>query len=958
MTSFVSGQRWISDTETEQGLGTVLTFDSRMVTLLFPATGETRLYSINNCPLTRVEFNPGDRVESHEGWTILVAEVIEKHGLLTYCGTLEDGTPCQLPEAELGNHIRFNKPQDRMLAGQIDQNSNFTLRYKTLNYNHSLRKSPLRGLVGPRTSLIPHQLHIAREVSQRHAPRVMLADEVGMGKTIEAGLILHQLLTTGRANRVLILLPESLVHQWLVEMLRRFNLRFSVFDEERCRQADDENPFNTEQLIITSIGFLSNDDERRQQALKAEFDLLIVDEAHHLIWSEEETNPEYQCVDTLAQQIPGLLLLTATPEQMGTKSHFAHLRLLDPDRFHDLAAFEAEESRYEPVAEAVQELLDNNNQTLPAQARDHLINFLGDDSKALINVLETGEEDARNTARTQLLRRLLDRHGTGRVMFRNTRAAVGGFSGRAVQGYPQPLPELYEIALEEETFYRHNLYPELAYQAQIRVDDMDPWWKVDPRVDWLINLLKLLKKEKVLVICANANTALDLENALRILSGIPAAVFHENMSIIERDRAAAFFAEEEHGAQVLVCSEIGSEGRNFQFAHHLALFDLPEHPDLLEQRIGRLDRIGQTEAIKIHVPYLQGTGQEVLFHWYDRGLNAFADTCPAGSMVQMHLGEELTPYLQPGSKSSEADIAALLTKAAEMNAQQMEHLHKGRDRLLELNSRGLASSEDMINDIEEQEQPRQLKRFMEKLFEGFGVESEDYSKHCLVIRPGSHMITTYPGIYEDGMTVTFDREMALSREDMHFLTWEHPIVTEGMDMVLTSELGNTSVALLKNKALKPGTMLLEAIYVVETSADRTLQLDRYLPATPIRCLIDPAHNNLSEKVAFDTLNAQLQPLKRGVAKKLVNAQRAPFLTMIEKAEACAKEQVQPIVSTACQHLLTDVTEEIKRLAALKVVNPNVRSEEIEYLKNRAALGHQALQKAVLRLDALRIMIAG
>ena len=962
MTSFVSGQRWISDTETEQGLGTVLTFDSRMVTLLFPATGETRLYSINNCPLTRVEFNPGDRVESHEGWIMLVTEVIEKNGLLTYCGTLPDGETRQLPEAELGNHIRFNKPQDRLLAGQIDQNSNFTLRYKTLQYNYGLRKSPMRGLIGPRTSLIPHQLHIAREVSQRHAPRVMLADEVGMGKTIEAGLILHQQLITGRASRVLILLPESLVHQWLVEMLRRFNLRFSVFDEERCRQSPDENPFNTEQLIICSIGFLCQDEDRRKQALEADFDLLIVDEAHHLIWSEEETNTEYQCVEELSQQIPGLLLLTATPEQMGAKSHFAHLRLLDPDRFHDLAAFEAEESRYEPVAEAVQELLGNENQALPAQARDHLISFLGEDSKPLIDALDKepdqDDEEARSTARTQLLRRLLDRHGTGRVMFRNTRAAVGGFSGRAVQGYPQVLPELYEIALEEESNYRHNLYPELAYQAQIRVDDMDPWWKVDPRVDWLMNLLKLLKKEKVLVICANANTALDLENALRILSGIPAAVFHENMSIIERDRAAAYFAEEEHGAQVLVCSEIGSEGRNFQFAHHLVLFDLPEHPDLLEQRIGRLDRIGQTEAIKIHVPYLLGTGQEALFHWYDQGLNAFADTCPAGSMVQMQLGEELVPYLQPGSQPSTEAMDTLLNQASQLNQQQMEHLHKGRDRLLELNSRGLISNEDMINDIEEQEQPRQLKRFMEKLFEGFGVEAEDYSKHCLVIRPGSHMITTFPGLPDDGMTVTFDREMALSREDMHFLTWEHPIVSEGMDMVLTSELGNTSVALLKNKALKPGTMLLEAIYVVETSADRTLQLDRYLPATPIRCLIDPGFNDLSEKVAFDTLNAQLQPLKRGVAKKLVNAQRAPFLAMLDKAEGYSKDRVQPIVNQACQNLLTDVTEEIKRLAALKVVNPNVRGEEIEYLKNRAALGHQALQKAVLRLDALRIMIAG
>lgn len=960
MTSFVPGQRWISDTETEQGLGTVLTLDGRMVTLLFPATGETRLYSVNNCPLTRVRLNPGDKVESHEGWIMTVTEVMESNGLLTYKGMISggtsDGQPAELPESGLGNFIRFNKPQDRMLAGQIDQNSNYSLRYKTLLHNHKLRKSPLRGLVGPRTSLIPHQLHIAREVSGRHAPRVMLADEVGMGKTIEAGLILHQQLVTGRASRILILLPESLQHQWLVEMLRRFNLHFSLFDEERCHNADDENPFNTEQLILCSLDFLSNNPERFAQALQADWDLLVVDEAHHLVWDEEDPSTEYITVEQLSRQIPGLLLLTATPEQMGPESHFARLRLLDPDRFHDLEAHQDEEKTYEPVAEAMQELLENDH--LPETAQQHLIGFLGEECQNLIDNINHGDEELKTSSRDRLLRSLLDRHGTGRILFRNTRAAVGGFPGRVVQGYPQKLPELYQIALEEETEVRGRLYPELAYQSHINVDDMDPWWKVDPRTDWLINLLKLLKKQKVLVICANANTALDIENALRILSGIPAAVFHENMSIVERDRAAAWFADEEYGAQVLICSEIGSEGRNFQFAHHLVLFDLPSHPDLLEQRIGRLDRIGQTETIKIHVPYIEDTGQELMFNWYERGLDAFADTCPSGSMVFEKLGAELQELLMPGARATLEDIEPLIQNTAAMNAEVKEHLHNGRDRLLEINSRGLSSNEDMINDIEELEEPRQLKRYMEKLFEGFGVESEDHSRHCLVIRPGSYMVTSFPMLAADGMTVTFDRDMALSREDMHFLTWEHPMVSDSMEMLLTSDMGNTSVALLKNKALKPGTMLLEAIYVVETSGDKRLQLDRYLPATPIRCLIDPGMNNLASRVAFDTLNTQLQPVKKGVAKKLVQAQRESIIKMLEKAESYAKESVQPVVSEACTALLTHVTDEIKRLAALKSVNPNVRPEEIEHLKNRAAQGHQCLQNAMLRLDALRLMVAG
>ena len=960
MASFVPGQRWISDTETEQGLGTILSLDGRMVTLLFPATGEMRTYSSNNSPLTRVQFNPGDKVESHEGWVMTVTEVTDKAGILTYHGRLGDGQIRELAESCLGNFIRFNKPQDRMLAGQIDQNSNFSLRYKTLQHNYRLCKSPVRGLIGPRTTLTPHQLHIAREVALRHAPRVMLADEVGMGKTIEAGMILHQQLISGRTKRALIVVPESLQHQWLVEMLRRFNLHFSLFDEQRCEQLTEDNPFNSEQLVLCSLNFLCQNEERLQQALAVNWDLMIVDEAHHLIWSETNPSAEYQCIEQLAKKTPGLLLLTATPEQMGVESHFARLHLLDPDRFHDLTAFEQEERSYEPVAMAVQELLEHT--VLTEQAKQDLSRFLGADFLPLLNELEAGSVEAKKAAQAQLLRQLLDRHGTGRVLFRNTRATIDGFPGRVVQGYPQALPELYQIALDEEAESpvnpHSNLYPEQAYQAHIKLDDMDPWWKVDPRADWLIHLIKLLKKQKVLVICANATTALDLADALRILSGIPTAVFHEGMSIVERDRAAAWFADDVDGAQTMVCSEIGSEGRNFQFAHHLVLFDLPEHPDLLEQRIGRLDRIGQTETIRIHVPYIEGTAQEVLFHWYQTSLNAFADTCPTGSAVYHELGDELAPLLKVGANASLTDYQPLLEQARTHNETLRLHLHNGRDRLLELNSRGLSSNEEVISAIEEQEEPRQLKRYMEKLFESFGVETEDHSKNCLIVRPGSHMVSAFPMLPEEGTTVTFNREMALSREEMQFLTWEHPMVSDSMETILSSDMGNTAVALLKNKALKPGTMLLEAIYVVETSGEKALQLARYLPATPIRSLIDPSLNDLAGKVAFDTLNAQLQPIKKGVAKKLVKAQREPILTMLSRAEESAKKAVQPIVSEACQNLLKDVTEEIKRLAALKAVNPNVRDEEIEHLKLRAAQGHQCLQKAMLRLDALRLMVAG
>ena len=212
----------------------------------------------------------------------------------------------------------------------------------------------MRGFVGGRIDLISHQLYIAQEVGNRIAPRVLLSDEVGLGKTIEAGLILHRQLITGCTSRALILVPESLVHQWFVEMLRKFNVWVNIFDEERCSAIEkvhpDTNPFLDDQVILTSINFLASHAKRAEQAKEAGWDLLVVDEAHHLEWNEAEPSEEYQLVDSLSRETQGLLLLTATPEQLGQESHFARLRLLDPDRYSDLDRYKEETEQFTDIA--------------------------------------------------------------------------------------------------------------------------------------------------------------------------------------------------------------------------------------------------------------------------------------------------------------------------------------------------------------------------------------------------------------------------------------------------------------------------------------------------------------------------------------------------------------------------------------------------------------------------------
>ncbi|WP_323946823.1 RNA polymerase-associated protein RapA [Aeromonas caviae] len=949
---FALGQRWISDTETDLGLGTVVAVEGRMVTLLFPATGENRMYAKEEAPVTRVSFNVGDQIASHEDWTMMVEEVQEKDGLLIYVGVRTDNDePVALKEVFLNNFIKFNKPQDRLFAGQIDRMSRFTLRYEALVNQHQRRRNPTRGLAGGKVSLIPHQLYIAHEVGHRYAPRVLLADEVGLGKTIEAGMIIHQQLLSGRAHRVLILLPETLQHQWLVEMLRRFNLHFSLFDEERCIEAfaDAENPFETEQLVICSLDFLRKKRRRFEQVLEAEWDLLVVDEAHHLEWSEEAPSRPYEMVEALAEQVPGVLLLTATPDQLGHQSHFARLRLLDPERFYDYEAFLAEEQAYGQVASAAQELLDG--ETLSNEAKQILASQL------------EGLDLSDATARQQAVAKLLDQHGTGRVLFRNSRANIQGFPERHLNVYPMPLPEQYKTAIKVmgmmggnggdlQTRALRYLYPEKIFQ-QFEGDNAT-WTQFDPRVEWLLELLLSARQQKVLVICSEAATAIALEEALRTREGIRGAVFHEGMSILERDKASAYFAQAEGGAQVLLCSEIGSEGRNFQFASHLVLFDLPLNPDLLEQRIGRLDRIGQQNTVEIHVPYLEGTAQRALQLWYHDGLDAFEQTCPTARPVFEAVRDELFELLAANT-GEQGTLDALLVKTRELHEPLKARLEQGRDRLLEIHSSGGTAAQQLVDKLAAEDDDTGMISFALKMFDEIGVNQDDRGENALVLTPGDHMLVpSFPGLPQDGMTITFDRNTALSRDDMALLSWDHPMMRGGIDLILGSEIGATSVALLKNKALPVGSILLELIFVAESAAHP--QLYRFMPPTPIRLLMDKNGQNLGEKVTFDAFNRQLTPVNRHLGSKLVTASQPVIHDLIGKGQAIAEELKAGIVDKARAQMAQTLQQDLDRLEALKAVNPNVRDSELDYLRNLQAELHHLIDQTQLKLDAIRFIV--
>jgi len=312
-----------------------------------------------------------------------------------------------------------------------------------------------------------------------------------------------------------------------------------------------------------------------------------------------------------------------------------------------------------------------------------------------------------------------------------------------------------------------------------------------------------LRHDKVLLICSSPKKALAIEAALRSRVSLKCGAFHEGMPLVQRDRSAAWFAEPD-GAQLLICSEIGSEGRNFQFAHHLVLFDLPLDPALLEQRIGRLDRIGQVAPVEIHVPFVPGSPQELFVRWHHEGLNTIAQTLQGGQELLerfraslQELGVRACQKRQARAEIATemaAEMAPLMMSVREACAEVERELEHGRDRLLEWNSFRPEISAPLLEEISRLDGDPALESFMLAVFDLYFIEVEELAPRTFRLGSAGVLRDTFPGLTASGLTITADRARALAREDLQFLTWDHPLVTGAMDRLLGSESGNCSFA--------------------------------------------------------------------------------------------------------------------------------------------------------------------
>jgi ATP-dependent helicase HepA len=631
------------------------------------------------------------------------------------------------------------------------------------------------------------------------------------------------------------------------------------------------------------------------------------------------------------------VLLTATPEQLGRRAHFARLRLLDPARFSDLDRYLAEAGDYaalSPIAERIADMA-----PLDAREREALCRRFPHDPA--LHALVAAYPDRAEA----LLAALIDRHGTGRVMYRNRRAAVGGFPERVLAA-----EELDPGIGEPERDRLLAEFEDDVHGAAPRAFD----YATDPRIAWLVRLLDAHRDDKFLLIATSRAKVEAIDAALRTRTGAPIANFHSDMTLLQRDRAAAWFAQAD-GARLLLCSEIGSEGRNFQFAHRLVLWDLPLDPDLIEQRIGRLDRIGQRHPIVLHVPSMPGTAQEVLLRWHADGTRVLRE-CPAdGRELLRRFAAEVVRIARAHAATGEVDdpeLDGLVAATASAHAELSEAIRAGRDRLLELAAQH-AGGTALLDAMRDADGNESTHAWMQECFEPFGVHAEDLGDGSVVLDPEFLSTDALAGFTDGPRRVTFDRALALAREELDLLRMDHPLIAGAFDLLLTGESGNA--AFLVDPALLPRSVVLEAVYVIECVADVRLDTPRHLPPTPLAICIDSrltARDYTPSGAALARARERALDISR---YRRYLAQLVP--PMLEKADTLAAERALDITGAAVAQARTVLDARVQRLQALAAINASVRAQEIATAESARDATLAALARARPRLDAVRMAVS-
>ena len=574
-------------------------------------------------------LNIGDfAFDSTSGTNVQVLEKINVWGYVSY----------KVFNPATGKVYKVSEEQLNIESSGILYDENY-LRYVTLL--SKIKNETAGGLLSSLSSGIiplPHQLHVLNRAMETNNIRYILADEVGLGKTIEAGMIIKELKARGLVQRVLVVCPTGLVTQWASEMQEKFHERFQVilpsdYDTiKRLTDSDDVygqydqviSPMDSIKPLEKRAGWSDErvekyNEERIYSIINSGWDLVIIDEAHRVAGSSGEV-ARYKLGNLLSQASPYLLLLSATPHNGKTEPFLRLVRLLDADAFPNAKSIVKEQVAPYLIRTEKREAIDNNGNLLFKNRITHLVTLQWDERHSLQKelyqmvssyVAKTYNKALRNkkknmcliflliimqrmvTSSTAAVRQSLERR-LNVLKTQNTRLGTlteEDLEDLNIEDGVEEALEAMSLDMEEEIAELERIIA-VAKQAEFQHPDV----KVETLTDTLDALLSEDRDQKVIVFTEFVATQLYLRELL-VNKGFTVTILNGSMSVEERDAALREFREH---SNIFISTDAGGEGLNLQFANIIINYDLPWNPMKIEQRCGRADRIGQTRDVHIY----------------------------------------------------------------------------------------------------------------------------------------------------------------------------------------------------------------------------------------------------------------------------------------------------------------------------------------------------------------------
>lgn len=490
---------------------------------------------------------------------------------------------------------------------------------------------------------LPHQRYALERAMASNNVRYMLADEVGLGKTIEAGLIIKELKTRGIIERVLVVCPKGLVTQWEAEMQEKFGERFTVVTPEDYatlkKLSSDQNVFTQFPLVISPmdsikpleqrIGWTQEridqyNDDRINAVVAGGWDLIIIDEAHRVAGSTGEV-ARHKLGDMLSKASPHLLLLTATPHSGKTEPFLRLMQLLDLEAFPNPKAVVREQVAPYIIRTEKREAVDNDGNSLFKDRHTHLVKVAWQERHSLQQNLYDQVTEYVRTGYNKSMREKKPYVGFLMVLFQrlvsSSTAAIADALERRLniittqseQLHTASLGDIADQEMEESLEEALTVFSADIAEEQAQLEQLLTLAKrakmqfIDAKAEQLCEILRMLSTQdpsaKIIVFTEFVMTQKFIQELVEE-HGFTTAIINGSMSIEERSVALRQFRRERN---ILISTDAGGEGINIQFAHIVINYDLPWNPMKIEQRIGRADRIGQTEDVEVFNFILEDT---------------------------------------------------------------------------------------------------------------------------------------------------------------------------------------------------------------------------------------------------------------------------------------------------------------------------------------------------------------